>query len=267
MLAHYEAVEEARRLAAGAGRIEAERTQEILGRHLPPPPAVVLDAGGGPGVHALWLAREGYEVHLVDPVPRHVEQGRRASEAQPARPIASLSIGDARRLERPDRSVDAALLLGPLYHLTGRRDRLAALREARRVLRRGGVLFAAVISRFASVLDGLLRGTLSDPEFARIVERDLRDGQHRNPTGDPGYFTTAYFHRPEEAKAEVEEAGLEHVATVAIEGPLWLLPECAKRWEDASWRERCLSVLRTLEAEPSLLGASAHILAVARRRD
>src|SRR5204862_445674 len=99
------------------------------------------------------------------------------------------------------------LLLGPLYHLTEPSDRLAALREAHRVLRGGGIIFAAAISRFASALDGLVRGFLHDEQFVRIVERDLKDGQHRNPTEHPAYFTTAFFHHPDELRAEVEEAG------------------------------------------------------------
>ncbi len=76
------------------------------------------------------------------PAGLHVEQARRASDEQPAAPLASATVGDARRLDRPDASVDAALLLGPLYHLTERGDRVAALAEARRVLRPGGVLAA-----------------------------------------------------------------------------------------------------------------------------
>ena len=83
----------------------------------------------------------------------------------------SATLGDARKLAFPDRSADAVLLLGPLYHLTERADRLAALREARRVLRPGGVVFAAAISRFASLLDGLARDLLDDPDFRPIRDR------------------------------------------------------------------------------------------------
>ena len=65
----YEQGREQDRLAHGVGTLELARTQELLRRFLPPPPADLLDVGGGPGVYAAWLAHAGYRVHLVDPVP------------------------------------------------------------------------------------------------------------------------------------------------------------------------------------------------------
>jgi hypothetical protein len=127
------------------------------------------------------------------------------------------------------------------------------------------VVLAAAISRFASTLDGLRLGLFDDPAFARIAERDLEDGQHRNPTDDPRYFTTAYFHRPEELKAEAEEAGLAHEATLGVEGPGWLLHDFERWWGDEARRGRLLAVAQALEAEPSAVGVSAHLLAVARK--
>src|SRR5437870_12160483 len=79
VLAFYARGLEDRRLRGEEGLLERYRTQELLLRYLPPPPAVVLDVGGGPGHYALWLAALGYEVHLVDPVPLHLEQARRRS--------------------------------------------------------------------------------------------------------------------------------------------------------------------------------------------
>jgi hypothetical protein len=155
-------------------------------------------------------------------------------------------------------------LLGPLDHLTDRGDRLTALREACRVLRVGGFVAAAAISRFASVLDGLYAGYLSDPTFERIVERDLADGQHRIPgDADQAYFTTAFFHRPDELSAEVEEAGFAVEGMFGVEGPGWLL---ADRWEDPVARPNILRAAHLLEQEPSVIGASSHLLAIGRVR-
>jgi ubiquinone/menaquinone biosynthesis C-methylase UbiE len=265
MVAHYQIADEARRLSSGVHQLELARTQEILERYLPRPPAVILDVGGGPGLHACWLAKQGYEVHLVDAVPFHVEQAKRASDQQPDHPIASLAIGDARALDRLDDSVDVVLLMGPLYHLTERSDRVAALREANRVLKSRGLLFAVAISRFASLLDALVRGLIDDPEFAPILERDLIDGQHRNPTDNPAYFTTAFFHLPGELEGEIQDAGLRHEITLSIEGPGWLLQDFEERWRDPDRRKRLLDAVQATETAASLLGVGAHMMAVARK--
>jgi ubiquinone/menaquinone biosynthesis C-methylase UbiE len=256
--AYYDTGIELDRLTQGYSRIELVRTQELLARHLPAAPARVLDVGGGPGIYAEWLAESGYEVRLVDASPLHVSQALERSRGR----FAALG-GDARSLEEPDASYDAVLLLGPLYHLTERDDRLAALREAARVLRPGGVAAAAAISRFASLLDGLYGGYLSDQRFWPIVERDLEDGQHRSPPGASA-FTTAFFHRPEELAAEVEEAGLLPAGVFGVEGPGWLLVD---RWEDERAREDILRVARAVEREPAVVGTSSHLLAFARKPD
>jgi SAM-dependent methyltransferase len=261
--AHYASGYEADRLHQGAGQLDRERSRELLARFLPPAPATVLDVGGGPGGHACWLATWGYQVDLIDITPLHVELARQASARQPEAPLASAEIGDARSLSWPDGTADAVVMFGPLYHLTDREDRLRALREAHRVLRPGGGLLAAGISRFASALDGLCRGFLKDPQFADIVRQDLTDGQHRNPTGRPEYFMDTFFHHPDELRTEVVEAGFASAAVYAVEGPCWLLSDFDPWWENGEYRDRLLQIARALETEPGLLGVSAHLVTAA----
>ena len=177
-------------------------------------------------------------------------------------PADGARVGDALALDFPDVSADAVLLLGPLYHLPERDKRLEALREAYRVLKPSGILFTATISRFASLLDGMMRGTLADPYFAELVERDLVDGQHRNPRQQPGYFATAYFHYPTEIGAELQDAGFRVEATMAIEGPAGFMPDFDKFWNDESLREHLLQFLRTIESDPTMLGATGHMMTV-----
>ncbi len=257
ILEHYSGGAEAGRLESGSGALELARMQELLRRYLPSAPARLLDIGGGPGVYAGWLAELGYDVHLVDPVPVHVEQATARSSGR-----FSAAVGDARSLDHADGSIDAVLLLGPLYHLTERGDRLRALMEARRVLRPGGTVAVAAISRFVALFDGLTHGYFTDPRFWPIVERDLADGQHRSPDPSGEYFTTAYFHHPDELETELRDAGLEPGPVLGIEGPGWLRPEL---WNDAALRPHIVNAARAVESEPTLLGLSAHLFVVGRR--
>ena len=261
---YYERAPEESRLEHGPFRLEQVRTRELIERHAPPPPATALDVGGAAGAYAFWLAERGYAVHLIDAVPRLVEEARRRN-AQAPRPLASCRVGEARALAFADETAALVLMLGPLYHLVEAAARDAALLEAARVLRPGGVLIAAGISRWASALDGLARDLLGDARFASIVERDVRDGQHRNPTERLDYFTTAYFHRPADLRAEVEAAGLAVEGLYGVEGPGWILPDFAARWEDPGRRAAILHAARLLEREPSVLGCSAHLLVAGRK--
>jgi len=261
---YYATFPEESRLASGPSRLEFERTKEILGRFLPRPPAQIVDVGGAAGAYSLWLAEQGYAVHLVDASSRLVEVARARSATSP-RPLESLSVADARRLPQADGSAAAVLVMGPLYHLTSAADRATALREAFRVLAAGGTIVAAAISRYASALDGLARKLSIDPRFAKIRDRDLADGQHRNDTDNLDYFTTAYFHRPDDLRSELEQAQFRGVTVLGVEGPAWMLADFDARWDDPALRKDLLGVARALEAEPSVVGISAHLLGIGRK--
>jgi SAM-dependent methyltransferase len=261
---YYANAPEETRLQSGHYVLEKLRTQELIERYLPPHPAVVLDIGGAAGAYAFWLADRGYAVHLVDLTPRLVEEARRVNTNRRVG-LQSCEVGDARKLAFTDASADAVLLLGPLYHLIEREERLKALLEAHRVLKPGGLLFAAAISRWASLLVAMSRGLFADVEFAAIVERDVQDGQHRNPTDRIACFTTAYFHRPDELRTEVESVGFALEGLFGLEGPGGLMPDVDERVADPQRSSDLLRVARLLEAEPSVIGVSDHLFAVARK--
>jgi SAM-dependent methyltransferase len=261
---YYGLAPEESRLEQGVFRLEAERTRELLERHLPAAPTTVLDVGGAAGAYAFWLAEQGHNVHLIDATPRLVDEARKRSERAP-HPLASCSVGDARNLDFRDECASVVLLLGPLYHLVEATGRRRALEEAARVLRPGGLMVAAAISRWASALDGLARELFLDPAFLDVVDRDVREGQHRNPTEKLAWFTTAYFHRPENLRAEVTQAGFEVLGLYGIEGPGWMFADFDERWADPQRREFMLRVARQLEEEPSMLGCSPHLLVVGQK--
>lgn len=256
--AYYARGGEDTRLRAGEGRLELLRTQDILRRVLPAAPCDVLDVGGGSGVHAAWLTADGHRVRLIDPVPRHVTTAA-------GLPGVSAALGDARALPVGDAAYDAVLLLGPLYHLTDRDERVRALREARRVARPGGVVVAATINRYAGVLDMAHKNRFGDPASRTTVVIAAETGELR-PLADVG-FTTAYFHRPEDVPGEFADAGLPGAAQYAVEGPLRVLDDLDARLEDPVRCAELLDAIRYGESEPSMLGGSGHLLTLAWRED
>ncbi|MBT2413242.1 methyltransferase domain-containing protein [Streptomyces sp. ISL-12] len=256
---YAETVDEASRLTVSAdGRLEMVRTQELLRRFLPAPPARLLDVGGGPGAHARWLVEDGYAVHLVDPIPRHLEQAARTG--------ATVERGDARLLTAEDASYDAVLLLGPLYHLLERADRDQALAEAHRVLKPGGLLAAAGINRYASLFEHAafahLHGEAMRESISAVLDRQVHDGKRA--------FTSAYFHSGEELRDEVAAAGFADARVYGVEGPAWSMLAAAERNTGTSFRdsdlfESALAAARMAEAYPELLAAGSHLLAFGRR--
>ena len=151
----------------------------------------------------------GHRVHVVDPIPLHVEHASASG--------LSAEVGDARNLGERSDSYDAVLLLGPLYHLPARSDRESALGEARRVLRPGGLLFAAAISRHAALLDLLINwDKLHLPGVFELVEESVKTGIFGGP-GEAGLFTTSFFHLPSELADEISHVEFNEVGVFHVE--------------------------------------------------
>lgn len=260
----YENGAEIGRLERGLGIIEAARTKEILARYLEPG-MTVYDVGGGVGYYSNWLAEWGCQVSLFELAPSAVAY---AKEHQ-TRPYSACAA-DARALPAQDASCDALLLMGPLYHLLERESRAQALREALRVLRPGGLLAAAGISRFSSATWALSTYRLTnelidDQVYMNMLRGELTTGEHHRPEKYPNMIAQAYFHTPEELARELVDSGFTLETMLAVEGYIWFTPDLNAKWEDPASRARLLELLRLTEAEPSLLGFSPHFLAMARK--
>jgi ubiquinone/menaquinone biosynthesis C-methylase UbiE len=257
---HYDLGEEDGRLK-GRFNFERLRTLDIFSRLLPKPPALIYDIGGATGVYAFPLAELGYQVHLIEPVESQLSFAKLQNQTAEF-PITSLEVGNALKLEKKDASADAVLLMGPLYHLVSSEDRIQALQEAYRVLKTGGVLFSAAISRYASLMDLFDDAEYHEDAVKKMVFQDLQNGQHRCPPGKD-LFTTAFFHLPDELKAEHESVGFKNVKILGVEGPVWQVSE--KVMEQPGALEARMETLRMIEEDPNILCSSPHFLAVARK--
>ena len=214
----------------------------------------ILDVGAGTGRYSVALAREGHDVTAVELVRHNLDILLAKHEKVKCWP------GDARDLHfLPAGAFDITLLFGPLYHLHTARDRLMALREAKRVTRAGGVILAAYVMNEYSVLtycfrqghiaECLANGTLS-ADFHALTEdgRDLYS-----------------YVRLEDINALDEAAGLAREDIFAPDGAADYLRRELNALDEESFQAFIRYQLATCR-RPELLGASSHIVDVLRVR-
>lgn len=262
--AYYNTGIEKDRLNTDVYQLERERTEEILLRFIPSSRCSILDVGGGTGHYSFWLKEQGHDVHLVDPVRFNIDAAKKEAKERKLAPD-SIQLAEARDLPWEDNYFDIVLLMGPLYHLTNKDDRSNALNEAFRVAKKNGRIIVAGISRYASLMDGFFRNMIKDPDFFQIVEEDISTGQHRNFTDKLAYFTTAYFHHPDELESEVKQAGFKIESIIAVESFGWLIPDFIKKWAKKDYQPLLLESIRKVEMNRDLMSMSAHFLVIANK--
>lgn len=236
-------------------RIEAVVVQRLLREWLPAAPSAIADIGGGNGRWAYELARSGYAVSLADlSAPLILDAAERSAEAGAT--LAEQVVADARELPWSDDAFDGALLLGPLYHLFERQDRIAALREAARVVRPGAPVLVQVLHRAGALRQVVtfFGGSAGPIDWQHI----WRTGVFDEPKAPP-WYRSSYWHLPDEAVAEAEEAGLDVLAVQGLDGPA---PEGQAVLVDADpavvehWADQALALGRL----PELWATCNHLL-------
>jgi 2-polyprenyl-3-methyl-5-hydroxy-6-metoxy-1,4-benzoquinol methylase len=252
------------RLDLEAFKLEGIRTKEIIERYVQKSKLEILDVGGGAGYYSFWLLEKGHNVTLVDLSATNIELVRKHSETTGST-LKKFEAGDAVNLNFSNEQFDIVLLLGPLYHLTERTERIRALSEAMRVLKPEGVLLAAVISRYASLIDGFQRDLVLDNRFFNSLVHDLKTGIHLNETDNLEYFTTAYFHIPKEIITEIAESGLQFEKLIPVESFGWIVKNFNEKEKDPNYMKKLLETIRMVEMNEDLIAISPHIIAVARK--
>jgi SAM-dependent methyltransferase len=242
-------------------RTEFAVTERALCEHLPPPPATVLDCGGGPGRYALSLAQRGYQVTLFDLSTQNLELARRQAAAV-GEVLAGYDQGDATDLSRYAAcSFDAVLLMGPLYHLLQLDERRQALSEAYRVLKPGGPLLAAFLTRYAVARYCAAHEPMWPLEEPALWKSVMEAGI-LEPRGEVSSAFVAYGARPAEVPPLLRDAGFELLSLLGAEGLVSMIEETVNALGGPAW-EFWADLNYALAPDTSLHGAVEHLLAVA----
>lgn len=242
--------------------------------NLPSPPAVIYDIGGAYGEYAWWLASLGYEVHLFDLSKTNISMSKELGKEYPGCSLAASEVCDARSIPRADRSADAVLLMGPLYHITDYEERIRAVKESARLLKEGGVLFTAALTPYSVLLYNITvyspnsgETYLEDPRFLAMVERELTDGCHINPNKEIyNGLGSSHLHTAKALRAELEAGGFPNSVVHGMMGGAWLANKIDELWKDETSRNALINAVRLLDTHEEIMGLSCHLLAVSKRK-
>lgn len=252
------------RLERGLGIVEFYRSKEIISQYITKN-STIYDIGGGIGKYSEWLAEQGNDVTLIELAPTAVDYAKKNMNT-----LYSAEVGDARKINKPDESADVVLLMGPLYHLQNKEDREKVLSEAYRVLKKGGLLIAAGISKFSSATWALsVYGNgcdyIDDDIYMNMLCEEISTGCHNRPKEYPYFIANAYFHTVDGLREEIQNGGFEFVDQHAVEGCVWIVPKLEEKWQDTNSRNRLLELINATEHEETIMGMSPHFMVVGRK--
>ncbi len=242
-------------------QLEYELTWRYLSQYLPAHGSI-LEVGAATGRYTVELAKRGYAVTAVDLSAGLLEKCRTRLTAEGLDGRVQLIVADARDLGPVSRKdFDAVLVMGPLYHLIVEADRKAALQQAFGRLHAGGILVSAFISRFG-VLADLLRNVPEWIESQAEVQALIEIGSR--PDGYPRGGFRGYFVKPPEITPLHEAVGFQTLVVAGVEPAISADDENYNRLEGAR-RQQWLDVLYQISTEPSILGASRHLLYIGQK--
>lgn len=259
----YTKASEESRLEKGMGVFEFERIKQLIERYINHPKSTIIDVGGGTGKYSEWLAKQGHEVIMIEPVDKHLQLAQKRSDKLKNK--FKVVKGASQQLDVKNNTADLVILHGPLYHLQNKKDREATIAEAKRVLKKDGIILGFAINHVASTVPGLMQGLIHKKPFLDMCIEELTTGKHIPPTEYPWLLAEAYYHKPTELKEEFKSQDLELVSLIAVEGMIWLDKDYFANMLHKKNKKNLDRLLKATEENEELLAFSPHMLLVARK--
>lgn len=260
----YNKVSEETRLEKGMGVFEFERIKSLIEKYLSTSSSKIIDVGGGTGKYAEWLAKKGHDIHLVEPIAKHLQLAE--NRVKKLKNEFLVHLGESRKLDFPNNYADHIILHGPLYHLQRKEDRQSTIIEARRVLKNGGIILGFAINYTASTLVGLLNGLIHKRSFFEMCKLELTTGIHNPPDDFPWLLTEAYYHKPEQLKEEFLQQDLTYLNTYAVEGMAWLDKDFFANMGNEKKKKTLIELLQVTENDSYILPFSPHMMIAVKKQ-
>ena len=211
----------------------------------------IIDIGAGTGRYSVFLAEKGHNVTAVELVNKNVSQIKMKSNKVIAKQ------GNALDLKFADESFDIALLFGPAYHLFSHEDKLKAINEAKRVVKKGGhILVMYLMNEYAVITYAFKEGNLQ-----KVLSEGKLDENFQCQTTKEDLYS---YVRLEEINKLAEDAGLEREKIVGVDGATDYIRPTLNGLSETDF-EIFVKYQMSICERPELLGASSHVMDILRK--
>ena len=254
---YYNSYNEDQRLLSRHGQVEYLTTMKYISDCLSGfAQPRILEIGAGTGRYSLALAKQGYRVTAVELVSHNLDLLK--AKLDGTEPLTAIQ-GNALDLSvLPDAAYDLTMLLGPMYHLYTRRDKLKALAEAVRVTKPGGFILVAYCMNEATVIQYVFGSN----HLREVMDQELLTPDWHCKSEPKEIFDLV---RTEDIASLDAEFPLDRIKLVATDGATRYNRELVDSMDDdtfARWVEYHFAVCERQD----LIGASHHTLDVLRKR-
>ena len=166
---YYNKFNEDKRLETRHGKVEFFVTMKNIKKLLPKSSCKIIDIGAGTGRYSNELHKLGHQVTAVELVQKNL------SVLKQKYPHITAIKGNVLNLSKfKDNEFDHCLLLGPMYHLFDYNDKIKALNEAKRIVKKDGLIFVGyLLSDYAFIKHAIMEKTLTSDIKNKKIDKNF----------------------------------------------------------------------------------------------
>lgn len=251
LINYYNKFNEDKRLNTKRGQVEYIITMNYIHKFLKEGDRII-EIGAGTGKYSVALANEGYDVTALELVKHNLRVIEEKSSK--VKTILGNAI-DLKKIE--DNTYDLTLVFGPMYHLITKEEKVKALKEAKRITKKDGIIMVSYCMNDYSVIT---HGFIDNNIIKSIDNKEINAKFHITPQNTDLYSRVII----DDINELNNIVNLKRIKIISPDGPASYIKKYLNKMDDETFNLFIKYQLANCERY-DLIGAGAHTLDILRK--